>query len=396
MFESTKLHLDLEFSSGIENAYRFSANELMDATGGNFGNLVFRHALRSILKDFGELTPINWPNARQAAATNRIDYVVVSCANWLGASEEDELRSLGRAQIIESFDCQVLPFGLGTQAPSGAKNLTLGPHTIRLARALSSKCNLIGVRDTFTARVLEGVGVMNTIVTGCPSNFINLDANLGNSIIQRASNTAKAFSGWDQMRTIVSEVGASNLLGNMLGTTILKFLRNNPGFYVIQSPNVLPFLLGLERDLPAGYRIGVSDNELSALRSTLLSSVLYFSSVEAWLDFSRTCSVSFGNRVHGAMVALQAGIPSLLIGHDARTEGLAEEMAIPLVNEVEFESVIEQVPEALLSLIAKLMQGYDDRRRILAGRFLSLLRDNGLDPSEEFLRFGEIRDGPAA
>ncbi|TVR08197.1 MAG: polysaccharide pyruvyl transferase family protein [Planctomycetota bacterium] len=375
------LHLDLNWTSAIDDAYKLDADQLMKATGGNFGNLVFRHALKSILSKLDSFLPVTWPEARQFSSSEKVECVLVSCANWLGTSEEDERRNLGRAQIIESFDCPVVPFGLGVQAPSGAESVELGPNTRRLAEALSLKCNLMSLRDSLTARTLEGLGISNAIVTGCPSNFINPDPWLGKSIVERANGVAARVSSWGQVRTLISEVGTSNLRSRKSGLKSIEFLHRYPSFYVLQSPNMMEFMVGVERDIPAGYNLTEAGITEAELRAILLSKAIYFTSVDAWLDFSRTCSFCFGNRVHGTMVALQAGVPSILIGHDARTEGLAKEMALPMVAEESFSADFWRSPREAMSLVINLMEEYDDRRSVLGSRFKLFVNENDLEPS---------------
>ena len=46
----------------------------------------------------------------------------------------------------------------------------------------------MSVRDEYTADVLAKFGIKNTIVTGCPSNFINLDPRLGAKIIEKTAH----------------------------------------------------------------------------------------------------------------------------------------------------------------------------------------------------------------
>jgi hypothetical protein len=81
----------------------------------------------------------------------------------------------------------VIFFGFGAQASSGAKahSLELGSHTCELACLLSDKCNQLSARDEFTYDVVKRLGIENAVVTGCPSNFLNLDDDLGAGILEK-------------------------------------------------------------------------------------------------------------------------------------------------------------------------------------------------------------------
>jgi polysaccharide pyruvyl transferase WcaK-like protein len=54
-----------------------------------------------------------------------------------------------------------------------------------------------------------------------------------------------------------------------------------------------------------------------------------FGDVQAWMDFLRKFDFVIGTRVHGAMLALQAGVPAACIAHDSRTLELCETMGMP-------------------------------------------------------------------
>lgn len=60
------------------------------------------------------------------------------------------------------------------------------------------------------------------------------------------------------------------------------------------------------------------------------------------MDFARTCDLSFGMRIHGTMLPLQSGVPSVLVAHDSRTIGLADKMGIPWVSPEDFVSVVSR------------------------------------------------------
>ena len=382
-----KLHLDLRYSSKVSGSYKLDSAGLMQATGGNLGNLIFRHALGSVLADFEEYVPVSWADTRELSKRADPNHIIISAANWLGSSAEDERRNLGRSQIVETLDCPIAVFGLGVQAPTGASEVTFGPNTIRFAKALANKSALIGVRDELTARSLRQIGISNVTITGCPSNFINLNPALGVEIARKAAELANAVDAWEDLRILISEIGTSDLKRSKIGSTVANFIVNYSSFYVIQSPNLLDFLLGADRSLPLGYRGADMPRSENVFRRALLSRALCFASVDAWLDFCRTCSISFGSRIHGTMVSLQAGIPSLLLGHDARTEGLGGVMGLPMLREDDFLASYSESPKKMFRLIAEQMAGFDGRRSLLGSRMMAQLRRSGLKAHPAFLEY---------
>ncbi len=383
-----KIHLDLSVRSSIRDAYLLSSEEIMRISGLNLGNLAFRHALGSMLEDFSSFTPVNYFAFKELIKNSTPDVVIISCANWLGTKEQDEISNKFRADLIEPLDCRVVSFGIGVQAPHGTEAVSLGPESQRLARVLSEKSALISVRDKLTEKTLRSIGIRNVCVTGCPSNFINTRPSLGTDIALKAEKLLQDDVSWASMRTAISEFTGGNRNSGAVLRNMFAILEGAPSFYVLQSPDLLPFLLGENSDIPPVYvnELGVP---LAECKSLLLARMLFFSGVDGWLDFSRTCDFSFGMRIHGTMVPLQSGVPSLLIGHDSRTSGLGDEMGIPMLSGQEFIEVERSSPAAFLRIICERMQGYDPKRRLLAQRFLQFLQQNNIPYTQELTRLAD-------
>lgn len=358
---------------------------LMDASGANLGNFAFRHALRFIVSGLDDYTKVRWRDLPAIAKTSEIDHVVLSCANWLGLSEQDERANNNRVRAIESTDQPAVCFGLGVQAKLTDDLPELGPNTLRLAKALSKRGVTVSVRDELTRKVLEAAGLKNAIVTGCPSNFINPDPDLGRKIAATARELAKTKPDWTELRSLISEASGGHAYSSKVVRNHFEMLDQAPGFYLIQSPALLPFLLREDDTIPEMYaRADPFKEEPGKCATILRRTLIHFSSIESWMDFARTCHLSFGMRIHGTMVPLQSGVPSALIAHDTRTVGLAERMGIPWVTPEDFVHTYSKDPVALLNHIADVMDRYDVRRADTAASMLHHLRSNGLKPHAAF------------
>ena len=68
---------------------------------------------------------------------------------------------------------------------------------------------------------------------------------------------------------------------------------------------------------------------LKDLTSDLESRYRIWFDAEEWLEASKQLTLSIGMRLHGNMVAMQAGVPSLWIPHDPRTTELVATMSLP-------------------------------------------------------------------
>jgi len=382
-----KLYLDLKFTSVVPEAYRMPAADLSSASGVNLGNFAFRHALRFLVDGLDGYETVRWPEFNQIASNEKVDQVVVSCANWLGLTPNDEAANLNRANAIAKVDCSVVSFGLGVQAKIQATLPKLGPNTLRLAKELAERCNKLSVRDTLTQETLAAEGILNTVVTGCPSNFINSDPDLGARVAERARTQAARAKSWADVRSCISEASGGHSHSGAVIKHQLELMEASPAFYLIQSPALLAFVLGDRAAIPNEYKANNPWKDQSGrLTSVLKSKVLHFSHMDGWMDFARTCDLSFGMRIHGTMVPLQSGVPSALIAHDSRTIGLAERMGIPWVSPEEYIDITTEGPAPLLTKIAERMSAYDAGRRKLAALMHSYILQNGLTPHASLMR----------
>jgi Polysaccharide pyruvyl transferase len=382
-----KLYLDLKFTSTVPEAYRLKPEELSGASGVNLGNFAFRHALRFLVDDLYGYEPVRWPDFNRIASSEKVDRVVVSCANWLGLTPQDEAANLNRANAIEKVDCPVTAFGIGVQAKLKAELPKLGPNTLRLAKALAERSAQLSVRDQLTQDTLAAEGITNTVVTGCPSNFINSDPDLGARVAERARVQSVRAKTWGDVRSCISEASGGHSHSGAVIRQQLELLDASPAFYLIQSPALLAFVLGDRAAIPNEYKANNPWKDQSGrLTQVLKSKVLHFSQMDGWMDFARTCDVSFGMRIHGTMVPLQSGVPSALIAHDSRTIGLAERMGIPWVSPEEYLDITAEGPGPLLAHIHQRMLGYDAGRRKLAQTMHDFIVSNGLVPHGSLLR----------
>ena len=257
-----------------------------------------------------------------------------------------------------------------------------------MAGILADRCQTLSVRDEYTADVLAKFGIKNTIVTGCPSNFINLDPRLGAKIIEKTATQEKSED-WHQIRTHIAEVSGGHTMSKDVLRVTLELLDNSSSFYVIQSPNLVPFLLRETNEIHPLYlnNTPFTRGDKSRLRSVLRKKLMCFSSIESWLDFARTCDLSVGMRIHGNMIPLQAGVPSVVISHDSRTTGLSGFMGIPSMVPAQYMEYVKTKPAAIFELIGRKMEAYDHTRMRLAKIMTAFLKENHIETTSSLESF---------
>jgi len=374
-----KIWLDLSCDYRIQDAYQLGSSEILAASGKNLGNLVFRKSLFSLIEDISDFHCLRFSDLTEEII-DAARIVVISCANWLEASERAEKRNLTRALLIEKFSCPVIPIGLGLQATKN-ETVSLGVNSVKLISVLSSKCNHISVRDFMAADVLAKHGVTNVVVTGCPSNLINLNLSFATYNSKRGS-----VKDWNSGSFFISEISGGNPETKSIAEFIVKLLAMRNSKYVLQTPALLPFALGETKELHKLYKdlSGYSKPEVLSILNACLT---YFCSVDDWLLSARQSHFSFGMRIHGTMVPLQAGTPSIMIAHDARTSGLAATMNVPSIDASLFGKISGDRFQVFEDIFFSKVSLYLDTRLKLAICFKDFLASNRLIPSPRLIEY---------
>lgn len=372
-----KLYMDLLYISGIEDAYKCDTDGLMYYSGFNLGNYAFRHGLSKLI-NVEEHKRVNWRGCREFLSDNGLpSELLLSCANWIGNSEHEERANGTRFELIKKMDCKTIPISIGVQSHVGVNDFTLGKNTKNLVSLLGERSEIISVRDEYTKEVLSRFGVENTLVTGCPSNFINPDKNLGQTISDKAKSLLDCNLDLVNTRYHISEFSGGNKLSNDVFKRCLRLLDKSCGFYILQGPELLPFLLRESDSVPKGIKI--NSRNLKAQKIINRKS-LHFSNIEHWLDFSRTCDISLGMRIHGNIIPMQATVPSLVIHHDSRTQGLSKTMNIPSMDIKEFINIkSKRYNTTILSHVIDGTSGYDNRRLELFDNFKRIFEANNIN-----------------
>lgn len=355
----------------------------------NLGNLMFRYAVSLHLRDFDYIDDSMNPDVIR----EKFDIIVMPLANLLHpwASSWESWAAHTR-QFIEACALPLVPLGMGAQALAGQSDpdIELPAFICDLAHCISDHSSTISVRGTFTAQVLAYIGISNTTVTGCPSNFIAQTTTLGANIADRNSLQFP-------QRICVS---GNDFYTNRQGVEkdaqrkLLDYVELHDAFYLVQAPEELIALtrqdhgseVGKDRleDLRLYLRPSYSSERFhSLIRKRFIS----IPAVESWLEFSAGCDLYIGMRIHGAMAAIQSGTMPVCITHDRRTEELCETMLIPNITASEFitkSDLFDVVDHADFNGAS-----YDIRRAQLAKTYRNIYTLNGLECHLPFEISGE-------
>lgn len=370
-------------ATSVPAAPFLDAAQLNAAVGNNVGNLAFAHAIDQHLG--GGLPRLR--RLEKLATINAMDGIaVLPCANHLGAHTDLS----GEAKHFEGIQKPMVAVGLGAQANSKMVDLPDLPEgSQRWLRTLADHAPgsppNISVRGDYTLRVMEKYGVADrAVVLGCPTLFINPSPTLGQQIcagferpIRRVAVAAGHYR-WKHMWKLES--------------SLARLAEQTHGAYILQSPlDMLKVYRGEGETL--------ADEVLMEMRDSISSPdcvvdvnawyqryAIAFFDIPAWMNYLRGFDFVIGARIHGVMLALQAGVPGVCVAHDSRTLELCQTMGVPYVETGEVADGVDL--QSLKSLFRFDPDAFDLSRRHLALRYAEFLVGNGLAPHKDLRTLG--------
>ena len=301
---------------------------------------------------------------------------VIQGANQLGA----HFTADQWAERFEQLTVKLVIIGLGAQSNISGATPDVPQSVLNWVRRVVERApgegpNL-GVRGQFTMKVLHAYGLDDYAeVIGCPSLFINPDPGLGRAIaanLQKPRRIAvvAGHEEWHDLARIEASLGrlVSQTGGSYIGQhglNMMKLTRGEAGDLA-------------EKDLEALGNYVCPDMNLGEfIRWSRIHGKIFFD-VSDWMDYYKGFDFVIGTRIHGTMLALQAGIPALCIAHDSRTLELCETMKMPHVTA---DSVRDGVTrDELVSLFDFDPDVFDENRRNLCKNYVAFLKCNALRP----------------
>lgn len=339
----------------------------------NIGDMVVYDSTLKML-EFSEISVayISDPSPELAAEYNEdYDYCFLRGSNFI-RNDMDWLRGL---DLIEQLRIPVVPIGVGAQAVTD-EPIQLDNYQRSFWKAVSERCNSIGLRGTYSAETLETNGVRNHTIVGCPSVYRERNPGLQirkpafESLHKLAFNVRREV-GPDyaadpetylrlQRQAIVALSRRFDLTLTAHGETEEKIFFYNEQSRIAEATQALEaqqWFLGPDDPMRRLYR----------------EKLKFFLAVREYLDFVASQDCALGMRVHGNLPALACGHAALFVNYDKRSQELAETFGIPSttldeLTEIGFEAVYEKADFDAFN------RGFPERYRIMA----DFLDGNGL------------------
>lgn len=358
----------------IDSIFSKDTKTLFDEVGGNTGNMAFRYALASHVKN---VRFSHW-HAPVQELRNAADVILLPLANQLG--KHTDLESV--AERIEAYGLPVVGIGLGAQSASSEVDITLTPGTQRWLRALlegaPSAYPNVGVRGRYTQAQIEKLGFKGRVaVTGCPSNFINTKDNIAEKIEKGFSRKPARIA----VNAGIPYIPALEKIEQQLA----RLVTNVGGVYIVQHGIEMVHLARNEFDLMGKEKLEICrkyirpDLDTEQFCVWARTYACAFFDVPSWMDYLKRFDFVVGTRFHGAMLAIQAGIPAAVIAHDSRTFEMCETMGIPVRFYKEIDQEITQ--DNVLDLFEFNKNSYQEKRHSLHKEYMAIFDGAEIEPT---------------
>jgi polysaccharide pyruvyl transferase WcaK-like protein len=270
------------------------------------------------------------------AAIDRInaeyDYVFLRGSNYVHA----QMNWSRTVDVLRRLKIPVIAFGIGAQAPVTGK-LELSDDTRTVLRLIADSTASLGVRGAYSAQVLNDLGIKNVRIIGCPTAF---RANRPDLAI-RLPELDRVKRVGVTLRREVSKTYAQDI------RRYLTFHRDLVKAMAVRFEVTLMAQGEIEEKKLALGTDAQKEEAFAALRQNewatnwyldeamegLYRSRMFYSDVVAEYEkLVRGLDLVLGYRLHGNLMALANGTPSIYFTYDSRTVEFADTFKIPSVD----------------------------------------------------------------
>ncbi len=309
--------------------------ELYKETG-NKGNMIHGEAPTRLLQmnrnescyfsSRSLILDLDWNAEKIASELNqKFDLVVYSTANLIRPNFNPGCV----AKTLDALTIEFVVLGMGMQNPLPPSVNSLHPNLIELLDVCNKKSAVFGVRGLETKAWLEAVGFGNATALGCPSLYV-YPQNILDMLPPDPLQVQTALTGGYISARIPRSI------------SLIDIFKNFETHYVMQDEmdelKEKIILNNLNENL---YNDASGELNKIAVESILkeihyrdlpFKSYRWFQDPNAWRMFAAQQDIYIGDRLHGGVVALQAGIPSIFISEDQRVDEVADFFSIPKVS----------------------------------------------------------------
>lgn len=329
--------------------------------GNNNGNLLFSSAAHKLLAAEGVTVKahgFNFSAAQAPRASAEFDHFVLPLANAFRVGFEPQLKRI--TQFVEKLSIPTVMLSGGAQSGADGTFNNLRPiegSVKAFCKAVLRNSSHITVRGEKTAEYIRSLGFNDVMVIGCPSMTMNGPGHTVRDVEQK------------DVYDIAYNIESSK---DLMGELVASVETAHAATYFPQDMGTFELMLwGLEK-----HKAGRDDRLPLRMEHAQFTRNMAEFHLDpfTWINRMRDFDLSFGPRIHGNVIPILAGTPSVVFAHDSRTQELSEYHEVPHFTPEEVESVtsLDQVIER--ADFAKFNAGHTSR----FNKVTEFLNENGL------------------
>jgi hypothetical protein len=296
------------------------ARKELDGKIPNFGNKVWLQGIISAISVSRNAYEYGYDDLTPDYINNNFDCVLLPLANcfykgWIKYLEK-------RTSYIEKIKIPVYVIACGIQADSydeidGLVEDLKTPAT-KFIKSVYDTGGEFALRGYFTEEFFYRLGFKDAVVTGCPSLFqMGRDLSISNDKASKSDFTA-AINGTFKLPITRKNI---KIVDFVCQDKYGKFLYDPE--YIKNNPFTLRRILKYVKRGDYDFVQALADNRIKL-----------FADTQQWMSYyvQNDVNFSFGSRIHGTIMPILSGVPSLCYTMDARTREMTEFFDIPHIK----------------------------------------------------------------
>ena len=260
------------------------------------------------------------------------DYVFLRGSNYVHA----EMDWVQAPDVLRRLKIPVIAFGIGAQAPVSG-TLELSEATKTVLKLIGDSTASLGVRGTYSAEVLNDLSIKNVRIIGCPTAFRNNNPNLAIRLpaleqVKKAGITlrrevSKTYA-QDIQRYLTFHRDLVKAMADRFEVTLMSQGEAEEKKLALGTPEQKAAAMAALKD-NAWATSWYLDEQVAGLYQ---SRMFYSDVVAEYERLVRGLDLVLGYRLHGNLMALANGTPSIYFTYDSRTVEFADTFKIPSVD----------------------------------------------------------------
>ena len=259
--------------------------------------------------------------------------------------------------LLRKIKIPIVYIGAGIQYPLGEKPYLLR-EDIDSLKYIHDSCVSCSVRGHRAAELLNKWGIQNVRVTGCPTIVYGLKPSIQ---VQKPSWDHVGWTVTDMntkpdlkrgqfawMKQLQDKAGKFSVIVQGGEVVLQEYIFARDGIAMDRRIDtaVSPTLLKCRREVKSVEKLAKSvayyyRDAAPQVVQAMLDNSFFSNSIPEYRRFLRTLSVIFGTRLHGNLMGLSQGKPTVFAFHDERLKDMCELMKVPTVNLMDAQDNIE-------------------------------------------------------